>query len=399
MYRKPYTLYFMHGVFVFLFFFCSGVSQFNNGLAWGLKFSDETVIDANYVIILWLLSFEIFYRLKKRSVNKKFNTKTVIDINEEICEFRGGRLNILTFVLVILALYYISHGINIYIGRSEWKNAFSGDDSIPQIISLVVTSAVCGMVYFHIILRTYYFKSYGGFLYFIFLLILTFLVYPPTVITRFRVAMIYGGVLLVLVDLMGKKRFIFPLFIMCSLLLIFPVMNVFRDLDFENLENISFLVNSAFANYFSRADMDAYSMLVATVEYVRKYDVTYGWQILWVLLFFVPRDFVYSKAEGSGNLVIHQFDYFVNNVSCPLPAEGYLNFGLFGVIILAFVFATAIRFFDEVYWKGRYRFINILYPALLFFVLFILRGDLLSSFAYIVGFVFVVGVLYKFIYK
>lgn len=397
MYRKPYTLYFMHGAFVFLFFFCSGISQFNNGLAWGLRFSDETFISANFVIILWLISFEIFYRAKVSKIKLKYNTKTIIDVDKEICNFKKYKLNILTFGLVILALYYISHGVNIYIGRSEWKSVFN--ISIPQVVSLVVASIICGVVYFHIILRTYYFKNHGGFVCFVFCLIITVLVYPPTVITRFRVAMIYGGILLVLIDLMGRKRFVFPLFIMCSLLFVFPLMNVFRNLDLESLENIPFLVNSAFANYFSRADMDAYSMLVATVEYVREYDIAYGWQILWVLLFFVPRDFVYSKAEGSGNLVVHQFDSFINNVSCPLPAEGYLNFGLIGVIVLALVFAIVARFFDEIYWKGKYRFVNILYPALLFFALFILRGDLLSSFAYIVGFVFIVGILYRFTYK
>jgi hypothetical protein len=83
-------------------------------------------------------------------------------------------------------------------------------------------------------------------------------------------------------------------------------------------------------------------------------------------------------------------------VACTFLAEGYINFGIIGSILFAAVIALVIARYDGWYWRrgGRIRFTL---PRLFYFVaigmlFFILRGDLLSSFAYTVGF----GALFTF---
>jgi hypothetical protein len=75
------------------------------------------------------------------------------------------------------------------------------------------------------------------------------------------------------------------------------------------------------------------------------------------------------------------------NISCPLVAEGYINFGVLGIILSAVVFAYVVANFDVKFYRySKLTFVKLFYPVFLGLVFFVLRGDLMSSFAYSVSF-------------
>lgn len=78
-------------------------------------------------------------------------------------------------------------------------------------------------------------------------------------------------------------------------------------------------------------------------------------------------------------------------------AEGYINFGVFGAIFFACILGIIMGKLDFSYEHKTYKtksFI-IVYYILLGFIVFILRGDLLSSFAYLCGFLFGISLINK----
>ena len=97
---------------------------------------------------------------------------------------------------------------------------------------------------------------------------------------------------------------------------------------------------------------------------------------------------------GSGQTAAEFFGWDFTNLSCPLPAEGYVNFGILGVVVFAVHFSLIVSKADNVFWRGRSVFMKIVYPFVVPFVFFLMRGDLLSSFAYLFGFAVTVWGVY-----
>ena len=70
----------------------------------------------------------------------------------------------------------------------------------------------------------------------------------------------------------------------------------------------------------------------------------------------------------------------------PFPGEGYINFGILGIILFAFILALVSKITDKWYKYNDLRLFFSLYVCFhMIFMIFMLRGDLMSSFAYLVG--------------
>lgn len=169
----------------------------------------------------------------------------------------------------------------------------------------------------------------------------------------------------------------------------FPLLNAFRYIiSFEKL--ISVFENGIISVY-TEADYDAYRMLSSSVKYVGKNGAVFGRQLLGVLLFFVPSAIWKGKPGGSGALLIRDElgSGTVSNVSCPYIGEGYLNFGIIGAILFAMLLGIIVYKADKVYWKKNGEKEHLVfspYLFLVFMIFFVMRGDLLSGFAYVCGF-------------
>ena len=168
-------------------------------------------------------------------------------------------------------------------------------------------------------------------------------------------------------------------------------MHLFRNyLSYESIKNA---MNEGFFESYTDGNYDAWRMLVAAVRHNFEYGSVLGRQLLGVILFFVPSSLWHSKPIGSGAMLIQSefgSDIF-SNVSCPLVAEGYVNFGFFGVVIFGLILGLFVAKLDVFYWnifeKEKQKSLFSPYLFLVFMLFFVLRGDLLSGFAYVCGFV------------
>jgi hypothetical protein len=211
----------------------------------------------------------------------------------------------------------------------------------------------------------------------------------PIVVARFYFgALAIGTVLL----LFGPKRAGLALFVTGAGTLAAPLLNVFRDTwAWEHTETE--LGISALSTF----DFDAFTSVCYGLLFYGRYGIMYGTNILGSMLFFVPSSMWTSKPEYTGGLLYkavvshyHMAGQAPDNLSAPVPIEGYLAFGWPGAVALSLVFGMLVRWLDGAQCDSGLRSRSLsarvlclaFSPALL---MFIARGSLMPTFAYTVG--------------
>jgi hypothetical protein len=139
-----------------------------------------------------------------------------------------------------------------------------------------------------------------------------------------------------------------------------------------------------------KGDYDANAQVANAVAFVDANGHTDGHQIEGALLFWLPRSVWPDKAIDTGTL-IGQFINFQNlNLSCPLWAEGYVDFGWLGVVALLGLVGYFSRRADWAFERQLDRRLagtalegptlaGILVPILAGYELLVLRGSLLEA--------------------
>ena len=188
----------------------------------------------------------------------------------------------------------------------------------------------------------------------------------------------------------------FFLFMFLSMVIIFPLSSTLTHID-ASLEQIfvkpsliyeSFLRFGTISGAFESLHYDAFSNIMATVEYVKLYGLSWGYQLLGVCLFFVPRSLWTTKPLSTGELIgNYLFDTTprnFTNLSNSVVSEGFINFGFIGIVVLAIVLAYFIVKF--IIW---HRSEDCLKQFIAFYfavhLMFLLRGDLTNGFSYFIG--------------
>lgn len=211
----------------------------------------------------------------------------------------------------------------------------------------------------------------------------------PTAIPRYWFACLYLGVGISFFSkmLVVRKR-MFEAAMLAGLLILFPLLSLVRVSSRPHLSS---------TQIFCAPDFDAYASLRNTLLYTEANGYTQGRQVATTFLFFIPRSSWQNKSIGTGALVNPPrpgSDF--HNFASPLPAEGYIDFGLIGALAWIALFAVFTGWYDRLYWRGKNKgFIRLFYPAYLGLFFFTLRGDLLSSFAYSTGIALFAFIGYK----
>lgn len=156
----------------------------------------------------------------------------------------------------------------------------------------------------------------------------------------------------------------------------------------EAIESQEVELGNTIYDHFRELHYDAWSIVNVTIEYAERDGVTNGSQFLGAVMFFFPRQFWEDKPVGSGAFVgqefianVYGFDFF--NLSSPLVAEGYINFGLVGVVLFAFLLGWLFLWWLRTLQGNKYDFLFLIYSS--FYMFFLLRGDLQNAMAYFVG--------------
>jgi hypothetical protein len=176
--------------------------------------------------------------------------------------------------------------------------------------------------------------------------------------------------------------------IVFAVLLAAPVADVFRSITFSDLENASDLGGNYNLEYVFSGHFDAFHNLAQVIEL--KY-ASEGWQVIGIMLFWVPRSIWPGKPIGTSFDFADFAGYEAHNISFTLPAEFYVDYGAYGIIVGMFVVGMIYRRLDMLLSKprqpgtvGSYVY-AIAHLELSVMGLYLIRGNVLSSFAYTVG--------------
>lgn len=152
-------------------------------------------------------------------------------------------------------------------------------------------------------------------------------------------------------------------------------------------------LDSPFEYLAMSGDVDAFGMMALTLEWMEKFGLRWGMQMVGAALFWVPRVLWPSKPIGTGAMVTGDMGFDYTNFSVPIMTEPLIDFGLVGVPFFALAFGWILSSIDRAYWAPvefdriptGCRRIDVIYPFWMGLMLFMTRGDLLSSFGYTVG--------------
>lgn len=386
---KPYSLKKIFYSFSLFFFGIAPLLQMYDQVSlFGARFLKESeYFYINILIIIIIAIYDVSYRYfyKKKLSNKrslfikKFKIEKKIDILQ-------------TFLLILLALLsfymiFIANNSNIYsmlFRDGEFKESQELSTTSSLIIFRVFQPLSMMILMYYIVS-----KSKNLFVY-ILLGIVAFITCFPLAMPRFASAAIYIPLLLLTIPWLRKEN-VFSLIFILGLLIIFPFLNNFRFYNIDNKITLGFDFDM-----FTQGHFDSYQNFALIVS---ENIITYGRQLLGVLFFWIPRSFWPNKPIGSGAYTANEEGFYFDNVSCNYFAEGYINFGFFGIMFFVILLSYISSRFDKYYWevivKENNNYFHVIYLVLIGVLFFILRGDLMSSFAYTVGFFVSIWIVYK----
>ena len=379
-------------LFMFIFMFVSPLVQyFESSFPWWDThlITEDKILHTNFVIFIFLVVYLFVYQYTFRYEGNNFKNREIINIKLV--------MNIFFIATVICSIYLIAKtGFSNLFSRSTNKLQIESS-SMALIISHTFNSVsviYVGMNLLFAIKNKYIYNR----VHFLIGCILMLLVNFPTSSARYWMASVYIGLFIIIVKRI-KNPYVFKILIFIGILVVFPALNTFRYHTFQDVVANGVEIPRPY-EAFLEGHFDTYSMLVRSIIYTDYYGLTWGNQLLGNLLFFIPRKIWPAKPIGSGAMIGRTWGWPFTNVSCPYIGEGYINFGLFGVVLFAVILALICKSADTAYQKQvlannkSVTFIELIYPFSLGFLFFILRGDLLSSFSYYIGFMVPVIILW-----
>lgn len=382
--KRPFSFRMIHWSFCLLFFFFAALVQYAHDFFPWINYRDDSVlVQTNLLLTLWTGGVYLGGRRKR----KKGLAFAMREINH--CQ---TALWIVTLLNLGNTIYRLSGiGLLALLSRATSDVTYGSTSSMALLVgkcfqALSVIATALAVVNCR--------KKRTGVGFAALNLICLLISYFPSSTARYVAAAIYLGLLLIWSRRLKTGRGFILLFL-SAFMIVLPFLNAYRNEPFSSVSIAMALRDTIdrLPDMWLEGDYDAYAMLTMTLDHVKNHGMTWGRQLLGTALFWVPRVFWPNKPIGSGAFVAETRGFSFTNLSCPLPAEGLINYGVVGVFLFALVCGCVMRVLDEAYWVGvdrsgkcvrRY---DILYPIICIMFFFVSRGDLMSSFAYMVAYV------------
>lgn len=337
----------------------------------------------NLLIIFLLLGFhflyKLFYNKFKFKINFRLQSKSVSNHYFFLISLLFLINKILVYPVFSLQIFFLRKGFAIIHDQSP---------AILQILSLLIFILPLLFCYHLLILWKNSLSLYRCTI----LLLLLFAGFPTT-LSRTTLAILSVPLIFYMIPRLFKRNNFVYVFI-AGFFYVFPFLDQFRRV--TSLKKLEYSLNTS---VFNTAHFDSYYNFGLILNDI---PIQWGKQLLGVILFFVPRELWANKPIGSGALMAHKLNMTFDNLSANYFAEGYINFGYVGILIflaiIAFVTAIVDKYGSLVYKTQPAIFY--FYLQFIFLLFYLLRGDLMSSFALLIMIIvlntIVIHILYKF---
>ena len=368
-------------VFNYLFFIISPMIQTSNGFYPNtMGYKSDLVIRTNILILIFNIVYYIVYQV----LSKKGKKSNKVGSKERLSFSKNTFFTVLILSLLIFAVFFK----NILYGILYKISILDLETYQMLIINKFLFSIPIFLIAFLITQKNEFKKPLYITLFLLSAFLLIF-VKNPIMERRNAIGPLYLAILFIMGKKFINKNIYFTFIILAIFVIFFPLAANITNSNYGLLYNIERWKEWKLdiSKTFSSLHYDAWSNFMATIEYVDKNDITYGRQLLGVIAFFIPRAIWASKPIGTGiligNYLMVEHAMWFNNLSNPFISEGYINFGVIGVIIFACILSIAsvkvkyLFLYNDINW-----FVG-MYISLYMF--YLLRGDLMSSFSYLVG--------------
>lgn len=398
---KPYTLMKVQWFFIFFFLGLAPLYQTLTGyVPWDFSVSIDLKIKANCVIILWeVVSLMAILAHRKRKKNCSINNNVIEVVTLMIPNSDTGRF----LMALVSSVFFIG-----LIGLVGFNNlAVRGEANVGDVGSPLVTvlnyflrsAPVFVLGYFIIQLRDKQMRfQLTSILLLLFLFCETYISNNPESMSRFQVAAVYLGIILLMIKPTAMKSRTFEILFVLVIVVAFPFFSLLKRLTMAEALSSGFFSNFELLTIFNNVDFDAYSMLCRIIRQVDYSGLMLGRQILSTLFFFVPRAVIPIKGVPTGTLIAELQHQWYTNLSAPVIGEAFIDFGYLGIIVYALVLTVFLIRIDENYWrviysyeknavtKGGVSYIELGYPFAVGFLFYIMRGALQPTFLRFMGF-------------
>ena len=203
-----------------------------------------------------------------------------------------------------------------------------------------------------------------------FIVTMTLVIYVnPFTSTRYTVATFLGATLLLLFRVRSARAgFFAAVGMMFAILIVYPYGNLFRNSDVVS-------VRSGIDAY-TGPDFDGFQQIINTLDFVQENGHTFGTQILSGIGFFIPRSLWETKAEPASYAVAESAGYSWTNLSLPLHAEFYMEFGYFGMMLFMILVGWIIFRLDNIWLYSSSAAQAVISAYIAFAMLGIIRGPI-----------------------
>jgi len=340
--KNPQYMRLFFWVFIYVMFGIAPIAQLAKYFYWREPrinaYSTQLIINSYLVIWIGAIAYEIGHLIQQ-----KWNKKRV---NSRKSDFR---INNRTDILIISVIFILAIGVTLY-KLSMGKDYFQYKDVSTS--SSLEKFGTVGLAFLGLL--SSYFPLYGtllgitdlrnnkysllmkvGYTILVASLLLYLLITSnPISSSRWWLGTIYIALFLLFV---GKKKNT-PTLLAIGLpflyIFVFYYLAIFRS-EFH-LSKILSSEYSIITNLIE-GDFDSMQQILNAMLYVKYEGLTFGRQLMGVAFFWIPRALWPNKPFNTGEFIGRYFGYGYLNLSAPLWAEGYINFGIPGVFIFLFV--------------------------------------------------------------
>jgi hypothetical protein len=331
----------------------------------------------NLVCALFMIAFTVFYSfLSRRDENLQPVLPVQVKPRQEFTAGAVGLALVLCFAVVAIAAPSAYRSI-------ENAEAASPASLVINRFLLFLPSATL-LILLHETVRSGRKILFSRVCVLLLLLLLVIVTENPYTEKRNALGPVYIALLLVLFQnwfAAGTRRL---LLLVGSMVLIFPAITIFTHNHQQSVADVTFRqVSDQIADHYFSVNYDSWANIYTAVEIVKVHGMQWGHQLLGSLLFFVPSSIWSSKPLATGiflaDYLIANYSMWFTNLSAPLAAEGYLDFGPVGVTLYAFILALFVAFLNRLALR-RDRWVA--FPMAIYisvFLMIVLRGSLMIA--------------------
>jgi hypothetical protein len=339
--------------------------------------SVDGVALTNLVCALFMIAFTLFYEFLSRRAERRAPTDSVATDSPQ--EFTAGAVGLALVVCVVVVAVAAPRAY----AAVDSIVASTPASLVMERFLLFVPSATL-LILLHETVRSGRKVLFSRVCVLLLLFVLVMITENPYTEKRNAIGPVYMALLLVLCQnwfaIQGRRL----LLLVGGMVLVFPAITIFTHNHAQALRDVSLSqFSDEIADHYFSINYDSWANIYTAVEIVKVHGMQWGHQLLGSLLFFVPSAVWTTKPLATGiflaDYLIANYSMWFTNLSAPLVAEGYLDFGPGGVVAFAGAMAWFVVFLNGLSQRrtGWVAFPLAIYASV--FLMIVLRGSLMIA--------------------